>query len=374
MEPPCLARHLLSSCRLSSWIYLLQAFDEESTQLSCTIAIHPIQSTTFHTTHTPYHSNRAHDNHLGLELWRVLETDPGKIVLGPLIRAGRISKIHKGRRDNKVVAVKIFDDTSTQHSAAMREIRTLFELRHPNIIGFIGWFRSPRPGLLMEYAEKGSLKEVYRRDSMRLPGYLDAMRGAAKGLAYMHCRPDPLVHRHVTSSSILVMQDGTGKIADCAKSRRLNSLTQNTGTSSANEYYTMLWAAPELIRAEQYDETVDCYSLGIILIEVASQKLPYHNEHKGSMKNVNVKMIGSISNGETRPCSQIEEHWPEDFVKVGVEEQDQTSLGAGGITFYHHREAAVDRSSRDHRTRSHLFTLILSIFLAYSRLYSDRPG
>ena len=57
---------------------------------------------------------------------------------------------------------------STQYKDAEREIRTLFELRHPNVIGFIGWFRSPRPGFLMEYAAKGNIREAYLSDAMGL--------------------------------------------------------------------------------------------------------------------------------------------------------------------------------------------------------------
>ena len=141
------------------------------------------------------------------------------------------------------------------------------------------------------------------------------MRGVAKGIAYMHCRPEPLVHRHLTSSAILVMRDGTGKIADCAKSRRVNTLSTSTATVRGNA--SALWSAPELTNGERYNETVDCFSFGIILVEVASQQLPYINAHKGDMKKVTLRMVNDIITGKLTVNDQIEHHWPDDFVEVG---------------------------------------------------------
>ena len=47
--------------------------------------------------------------------------------------------------------------------------------------------------------------------------------GAAKGLAYMHSMPSPVLHRDIKSGNIMVMKDGVGKVGDCGESRRIVS-------------------------------------------------------------------------------------------------------------------------------------------------------
>ena len=126
---------------------------------------------------------------------------------------------------------------------------------------------------------------------------LKIVLGAAKGLAYMHSMPKPVVHRDIKSGNIMIMKDGiTGKLGDCGESRRvtLDSTMTQTGTP--------LWAAPELLRGERYDEMVDIFSFGIVLYEIATRKLPYSERRKTYQgKHLDRQMMKDIANGRLTP-------------------------------------------------------------------------
>ena len=185
---------------------------------------------------------RHRDLHLAPgALWRRAETKPSKIVLGDVIGAGAFSKVHKGTFLQKTVAVKIFRNTTDEK--AFREIEITFSLRHPNIIGLYAWFQIPgalkQTGMVVEFAGRGDLRKLYgNQDKYSFKVGLKIMLGVAKGLAYMHSMPSPIVHRDIKSMNVMVMDDGeTGKLGDCGESRRVDLDATMTLTGSP------LWAA-----------------------------------------------------------------------------------------------------------------------------------
>ena len=72
-------------------------------------------------------------------LWRKVETQPQKIVLEDVIGEGSYSTVHRGKFQERIVAVKIFRNTTKE--SAFKEIEILFSLRHPHVIGLYAWFR-----------------------------------------------------------------------------------------------------------------------------------------------------------------------------------------------------------------------------------------
>ena len=83
--------------------------------------------------------------------------------------------------------------------------------------------------MVMELAN-GDLRGTYAKptggedDTYTFQDGLKVIVGAAKGLAYMHSMPSPVLHRDIKSANIMVMKDGTGKVGDCGESRRVVSL------------------------------------------------------------------------------------------------------------------------------------------------------
>ena len=100
-------------------------------------------------------------------------------------------------------------------------------------------------GMILEFADGGDLMDFYkgkgRKYSFRAG--MEIVLGVARGLAYMHSVPTPVVHRDIKSGNIVIIRKGTkdeevvGKISDCGESRRVDLDSTMTRTGSP------LWAA-----------------------------------------------------------------------------------------------------------------------------------
>ena len=119
----------------------------------------------------------------------------------------------------------------------------------------------------------------------------------------MHSFPLPIAHRDLKSANVLVTSDFHGKVSDCGESRRVDADSTMTMTG------TPLWAAPELLAGDRYDEGVDTYSFGIILYELfmaaaghrGTDAFPYAKRRAAYRarggKGVDFSMLQEISKG-----------------------------------------------------------------------------
>eukprot|EP01042_Synura_sphagnicola_P002961 gene2961-biopygen3200 len=156
------------------------------------------------------------------------------------------------------------------------EAQTMKELRHPNILQFLGYCISPRPCIVMEYMPRGSLHQLLRNRQaeilwdVRMRIALDITRG----LAYLHA--ENIVHRDIKSMNVL-LTEGKACLADFGLARvKTETLAVTTGSSQAAG--TLRWMAPELFSPRAvYTLKSDMYSLGWTLWELASRRIPFHN-------------------------------------------------------------------------------------------------
>ncbi len=194
------------------------------------------------------------------------------------------------------VAVKFFHATLNPENA-FKEIKVMFELRHPYIVGIAGWFmqaQGNRVGIIIELCEKGELLTCYKQDWFTNLIGIDILSGCALALSYMHSFPKPIVHRDLKTTNILVTGELTGKIADCGESRRV------TTDYTMTQVGTPLYAAPEILRGDRYDESVDVYSFGVVLSEVMSRELPFSDIPKKDRTGFNSKLFRRIKSGEQK--------------------------------------------------------------------------
>ena len=119
--------------------------------------------------------------------------------------------------------------TSTVSVVSLPEVRfreeaaLLAELRHPNVVLFIGaCVRSPNVCIVTEWIRKGSLRDVLADGSAKLPWStrLGVVKGIALGLAYRHSQePAPILHRDLKSSNVLIDESWNAKICDFGLAR-----------------------------------------------------------------------------------------------------------------------------------------------------------
>lgn len=165
------------------------------------------------------------------------------------------------------------------HLSAMdlKELSLLRDLRHPNIVNFIGVSIPHAPSsvpvtIISEHCSNGDLFDYLR--AAPAPGFqamLEIMLGIARGLEYLHTRTPAIIHRDMKSSNVLITAQGVAKINDFGLAR-----VKNTKKSVIRSLVgTVNWQGCELWTAKpRYSEKVDVYSAGLVFWEVLQWHQP----------------------------------------------------------------------------------------------------
>ncbi|RIA82268.1 kinase-like domain-containing protein, partial [Glomus cerebriforme] len=130
--------------------------------------------------------------------------------------------------------------------------------------------------LITEWAEFGNLREYYNNYDFNVEKKLKFAVDIARGLNFL--RSIEIIHRDIRAENILITDHETAKIANFKSSR---TLAQETRKQSAT-LEAVRYLAPEMLgqRTVKYDTKCEVYSFGILLWEIAEQKIPYekHND------------------------------------------------------------------------------------------------
>ena len=158
--------------------------------------------------------------------------------------------------------------------AAFRdEICLTADLRHPNIVNFIGCcFGKDLMALVLEWVERGTLGDVLAQQSELDLTWNDPLlklvMDVARGGEYLHSRS--IVHRDLKPENCLCTEFLTCKISDFGTSRYWRSAAGDEASMTATG--TPMFVAPEVSRGEEYGEKVDVYSFGVLLLCVAVEQ------------------------------------------------------------------------------------------------------
>jgi response regulator RpfG family c-di-GMP phosphodiesterase/serine/threonine protein kinase len=187
--------------------------------------------------------------------------------------------IHMRRR----VAVKVFSIAGSEHSLSLKrffnEIRTIAQLKHPNIIGAFdaGNLHDPDPNgpmlhyFVMEYVSGRDLEDRVKADGPLPPTQ-------ACGLAYQvasamaEAHEHQLVHRDIKPSNIMVTAEGQAKLLDFGLARQFRNRVTEPGTILG----TVEYMAPEqMYDAGAVDIRADIYGLGGVLFWCLTGRTPF---------------------------------------------------------------------------------------------------
>ena len=128
-----------------------------------------------------------------------------------------------------------------------------------------------------EFMRRGSLHTILKSGNVLEPARNHAVAIAvARGMSYLHSRSPPILHLDLKSPNILVDEKWRVKIADFGLAR----MRQTTQVSAKSEFHgTPEWMAPEMLRAEDFDERADSYSFGVVLWELLTARKPWMDLH-----------------------------------------------------------------------------------------------
>ncbi|EPS66153.1 hypothetical protein M569_08620 [Genlisea aurea] len=207
--------------------------------------------------------------------------DLRRLSMGAPFAQGAFGKLYRGTYNNEDVAIKLLEKPENDPERALlmeqqfqQEVMMLAQLKHPNIVRFIGACRKPMVWCIVtEYAKGGSVRQfLTKRQNRSVPLKLAVKQAldVARGMEYVHGLN--LIHRDLKSDNLLISADKSIKIADFGVARievQTEGMTPETGTYR--------WMAPEMIQHRPYTQKVDVYSFGIVLWELVTGMVPFQN-------------------------------------------------------------------------------------------------
>lgn len=196
------------------------------------------------------------------------------------IGRGGMAVVYRARchRLNRYVAVKILKEELSRDEDFRRrfhaESQAVAMLSHPNIVAVYDVNRSNDADyIVMELIDGLTLKQyMQQRGSLSWREALHFATQIAKALEHAHGRG--IVHRDIKPHNIMILKDGSVKVADFGIAR-LNS-SQNTLTREA--LGSVHYISPEQAKGSQVDARSDLYSLGVVMYEMLTGKPPYDGE------------------------------------------------------------------------------------------------
>ena len=197
-------------------------------------------------------------------------------------------------RGQRVAAKSLHNEIISPHNIRLftREMNIMAQVRHPNIVLFIGATNEGVPVVLTELMAQ-SLRDLLTRGNVANPLLKSIASDITRALNYLHLnQPRPLIHRDVSSANVLLnpMPDSmwTAKVSDFGSTNFLNQ-TQTTGPGNP------VYAAPESYNPLQHTPKMDVFSFGVLLIEMCSCQLPPVEEREELIRAINwpecVKLI-----------------------------------------------------------------------------------
>lgn len=211
------------------------------------------------------------------------------------IGCGGMSTVYKARchRLNRFVAIKILKEDLAQDEEFRRrfhdESRAVAMLSHPNIVAVYDVSRSSDIDyIVMELIEGITLKQYMQQKGNQL-NWREALHfiiQITKALGHAHSRG--IIHRDIKPHNIMVLKDGSVKVADFGIARLINA---NHSTLTQEALGSVHYISPEQARGSHIDARSDLYSAGIVLYEMLTGRLPFEGD---SPVSVAIQHINSI--------------------------------------------------------------------------------
>ena len=154
------------------------------------------------------------------------------------------------------------------------EMQILAELNHANIARLFdgGETADGLPYLVMEYVEGSPINQYCDDKQLSIEQRLNLFCTVCAAVQYAH--QHLVIHRDIKPGNILVTSEGVPKLVDFGIAKLLDQTTPEL-TATAMPFMTPHYASPEQLRGESVTTATDMYSLGVVLYELLSGRLPY---------------------------------------------------------------------------------------------------
>lgn len=212
-----------------------------------------------------------------------------------LIGTGGMANVYKAlcHRLNRYDAVKIMRDDTAADECFRRRFRTESQavamLSHPNIVSVYDVSHNENiEYIVMELVDGITLKQ-YMKEHGALPTdeVLNFSIQIARALAHAHSKG--IIHRDIKPQNVMLLKDGLIKVADFGIAALQNDIEESTNETVGSVHYI----APEQARGAAADARSDIYSLGIVMYEMMTGRLPYvgKSDIEVAVKHINTEAV-----------------------------------------------------------------------------------
>jgi serine/threonine-protein kinase len=202
----------------------------------------------------------------------------GRYRLEAQVGSGGMSTVHRANDEKlqRPVAVKLMHRSTAADADHLerfrREAKSVANLSDPNLVGVIdAGDDDGRPYIVLEYVDGETLKaRIKRNQRLDVPEAIAYAIEISRGLSAAN--DGGIIHRDVKPQNVLIDQDGRAKVTDFGIARTLD---EDGLTADGRVIGTTDYVSPEQALGEQVGAQSDIYSLGIVLFEMLTGKVPF---------------------------------------------------------------------------------------------------
>ena len=255
-----------------------ESLESESSSMSEAIEVYDDPQTLSYQPESPAEADKSQLYEDTQPIWAIsreevelLDDELGKGAWGIVTKACFRGEIVAAKRLHETLSE---DNPKFLYKAIRRELNIASNLRHPNLVLFLGAViqGNLRELIILNELMDSSLRDVLAEDQLSRSQIKSFSIDVARALNYLHsCKPQPLMHRDVSSANVLLLRLGPdywkAKLSDYGSLQAINlACTLSPGNP--------VYAAPEALRGGKQSCKMDTYSFGILLIEMVSCQLP----------------------------------------------------------------------------------------------------
>ena len=273
-----------------------------------------------------------------------------RYVIKKVIGSGGMAVVYRAT-DNRLkrsVAVKILRDELEADVEFRRRFQTEAQavamLSHPNIVSVYDVSHSEDVEyIVMELIEGVTLMQYMQKRGAL--GWKEALHFSVQiARALEHAHSKGIVHRDIKPQNVMILRDGTIKVADFGIAALETRQEQRSDQTVGSVHYI----APEQARGEQPDTRSDIYSLGVVMYEMLTGRMPYDGE---TAEQIALKHIAGIA----VPPQEINPDIPDELARITLRAMNadinaryqSASELLADLEEFRKQQAAANRTSSD---------------------------
>ena len=205
---------------------------------------------------------------------RVWVVSHDQFTIGREIGRGAWATVHETRFRGATIAAKRLHQLITSprtRELFQREMEMALHCQHQNIVTFLGATLEGPPVILMELMDT-SLRSAYEHGNIKDHQVLGILYDIARALHFLHTRPDPVIHRDVSSANVLLKalysEEWLAKLGDLGTAK----IQQQAATAGPG---AIAYGAPEAGDFTKHSPKMDVYSYGVLMLEILTKTHPF---------------------------------------------------------------------------------------------------